>query len=230
LTDFIHLSQQLLLAAKMEQPHEAYAREMAASDEASLAAALPNDAARKAFWLNVYNAFTQLTLRNQPSLYQNRQHFYAIKQIEVAGKRLSLNDVEHGLLRRSRHMLSFGYFNHWPVGAFEKVHRVDRRDPRIHFALNCGAASCPPIRFYQPTRIDEQLDIATQSYLAEMTDYREGANEIWIPKLFLWFRGDFGGRKGILAMLRQYGQLPENAKPRIRYTMYDWSMQLNQFR
>ena len=230
MSDFVVLSQELLLAVKMGRPYGAYVEQLALADEKHLAPALPTDAERKAFWINVYNAFTQLLLHEQPELYRNRHRFYASRLIRIAGRWLSLSEVEHGILRRSRHSLSFGYFNHWPVSEFEKKHRVNQRDARIHFALNCGAASCPPVRFYQSARVEEQLDIAAESYLGEMAEYREGNNEVGLPKLFLWFRGDFGGRRGIWELLRRYGVIPAQARPRFRYFSYDWRMQLNQFR
>merc|ERR1712020_23232 len=38
-------------------------------------------------------------------------------------------------------------------------------DPRIHFALNCGAKSCPPIKTFTGDEVEEQLEVATQAYL-----------------------------------------------------------------
>ena len=78
---------------------------------------------------------------------------------------MSLDDIEHGILRRSKIKWSEGYFNKLFPSKFEKENRVNKVDYRIHFALNCGARSCPPIAFYDPEKLDKQLDVATMIYL-----------------------------------------------------------------
>jgi hypothetical protein len=107
--------------------------------------------------------------------------------------------------------------------ALLSVHTVDAR---IHFALNCGAASCPPIRAYTPNDIDAQLDLATRAYLQQECRYDPERNRIGLPRLLLWFRGDFGGRSGILAMLRRYAIIGPSDAPRFSYLPYDWTLHL----
>lgn len=229
MTDFVALSQQLLLAVKTDGDSQVLARGLALADESALAAALRTDAERNAFWINVYNAFTQRVLRRTPEKYRDRRRFYAEKQVTVAGKKLSLNDIEHGLLRRSKIVLSLGYLTKWVVGRFERRFRVEAPDARVHFALNCGARSCPPVRFYEPARLDAQLDLATESYLRQTVEYRPATNEVWLPRIFRWFRGDFGGRAGIIRRLRTHRLLPEGARPALRYARYDWALRLGNF-
>jgi hypothetical protein len=106
-----------------------------------------------------------------------------------------LDDIEHGILRRSKVKWSFGYFNKLFPSAFEKKHRVDTLDYRIHFSLNCGAISCPPIAFYKPEQLDKQLEVATKVYLSGEAAYNEADNTVALPALMGWFRGDFGGKK-----------------------------------
>ncbi|MFW5965105.1 MAG: hypothetical protein ACOCQM_09570 [Natronomonas sp.] len=45
----------------------------------------------------------------------------------------------------------------------------------------------------------------------------------------LWFRGDFGGRCGILQFLREYDVIPASATPDIHYADYDWSLDAGRF-
>ena len=227
--DFVALSQQLLLAVKTDRDAGDAARELAMADETALAAALATDAERNAFWINVYNAFTLLILRRTPEQYRRRSRFYAEKQIEVAGKKLSLNDIEHGILRRSKLVVSLGYLTKWVVGRFERRFRVAVPDARVHFALNCGAESCPPIRFYEPDRLEAQFELATESYLGQTVEYRPAANEVWLPRIFLWFGGDFGGKTGIIRFLHAYRLLPEGTRPTLRYVRYDWALRLDNF-
>mgnify|MGYP002384587300 FL=1 len=67
-----------------------------------------------------------------------------------------------------------------------------RCDPRIHFALNCGARSCPQIAIYSSTNLEKALNMATTSYCnAEVDIILENA-EIRLSKLFLWYKNDFG--------------------------------------
>ena len=66
LTDFVALSQQLLLAVKTNEDAGALVRELAEADESALA----TDAERNAFWINVYNASTLLILRRTPGQYR----------------------------------------------------------------------------------------------------------------------------------------------------------------
>ena len=67
-----------------------------------------------------------------------------------------------------------------------------RCDPRIHFALNCGARSCPQIAIYSSTNLEKALNMATTSYCnAEVDIILENA-EVRLSKVFLWYKNDFG--------------------------------------
>ncbi|SFR44652.1 DUF547 domain-containing protein [Halogeometricum limi] len=202
---------------------------LSAIDPATLSRCLPDDAHRTAFWLNVYNAVVQERLTERPEAFDRRTRFFRRDQVPVAGRLLSLDDVEHGILRRS--MLSWGLGDlprPFPDG-FERANRVDERDFRVHFALNCGAASCPPIAVYGPETIDRDLDWATEGYLRSAVDYDAGAGVARVPRLFLWYRGDFGGGAGIREILRRYDRVPEDASPKLRYHGYDWSLSLGEY-
>ena len=92
-------------------------------------------------------------------------------------------------------------------------------NPRIHFALNCAAASCPPIAAYDPDRLDGQLDLATRGYLAATVGRRDG--RLVVPRVFLWFMGDFGGPAGVRRFLVHHGV--ELGSGRLRYAAWDWA-------
>lgn len=68
---------------------------------------------------------------------------------------------------------------------------VEDVDYRIHFALNCGAKSCPPIAFYKAERIDYLFDLATQSFLEGETDFdeEEGIRTLYLKQLELDISG-----------------------------------------
>jgi len=130
-------------------------------------------------------------------------------------------------LRRSLFGYSLGYLSNPFAGRFERQFRLTRRDPRVHFALNCGAASCPPIAAYQPDAVDAQLDVATRSYLETETTYDPAKGVVTVPRLLLWFRHDFGGPSGTKDLLRRFDIIPPDANPRLRYGDFDWSLVLD---
>ncbi|HEX8461365.1 MAG TPA: DUF547 domain-containing protein, partial [Segetibacter sp.] len=155
----IEISQQLLLAAKTHEPTDSLVGKIQSISEQSLTSQLLTDDDKKAFWINLYNAFTQVILSKNPDKYKSRGSFFGDKQIEIAGKKLSLDDIEHGILRHSKIKWGLGHLNKWFSSGFEKRQRVDTVDYRIHFSLNCGAKSCPPIAFYKPSDLNRQLDM-----------------------------------------------------------------------
>jgi hypothetical protein len=202
-------------------------------DADALAAGLDGDDAPLSFWVNVYNASVQDLVSRDRSLFESRRRFFGDQHLTVAGRDLSLNDVEHGLLRRSRSAYGGGYLPRLRPDGFERRFRVDDPDPRVHFALNCGAASCPPVAAYTPETVDAALDRTCEAYLERTVDYEPGG---WlydgvapVPRLFLWYRGDFGGKSGVVAFLRRYGVLPGGVRPRLSHREYDWSLKLGSF-
>jgi hypothetical protein len=224
-TDPVSLSAEFLLAVRRGEPTAGLAADLADLDDGALAAELDTDRARVAFWTNVYNAVTQRALAADPGRYERRQQFFTADLVAVAGRPLSLDDIEHGILRRSHHKLTLGYLRvPRPFrSAFTDRHAPDERDPRVHFALNCGAASCPPVAAYTREAVDEQLDLTTRGYLDEHVEYDPGEGTVWVPRVMLWFRGDFGGKRGVYDFLRRYDQLPRGVTPSLSYLEWDWS-------
>lgn len=228
--DLIALSQQLLLAAKTNKPVDSFTTVLSNTTEVQLENQLATENQRKAFWINIYNAYTQIILTKNPGQYKNRDRFFTGKQIVIAGRHLSLDDIEHGILRRSKIKWGLGYINKFVVSAFEKKHRAHSVDYRIHFALNCGAKSCPPIAFYKPEQLYQQLDIATAVYLQGECEYDEAANKVSVPALMGWFRGDFGGMKNIRTLLKELSVIPADKNPSIGFKKYDWNLLLENYK
>ena len=193
--------------------------ELAGLDPEQLTASLSDDAARIATWVNLYNAATQRLVDAHPERFHTRMRFFRQPAIVVAGRTLSLDAIEHGLLRRSRWKAGLGWLGNPFPSAFERRFRVVAIDPRIHFALNCAAASCPPIAAYDPDRLGGQLDLATRSYLAATV--RQEGQRLLVPRLFLWSMGDFGGLSGASRFLEGYGY--DTRGTRLRFARYDWS-------
>ena len=107
---------------------------------------------------------------------------------------------------------------------------MDTVDYRIHFALNCGAKSCPPIAYYAADKIDNQLDLATKNFLKNEVVYDPNKNVAYLPATMGWFRGDFGGKKGMIRILKLYNIIPVEATPSIHFKKYDWTLFLNNYK
>ncbi|MGF7079113.1 DUF547 domain-containing protein [Mucilaginibacter sp. UYCu711] len=228
--DYIKISQDFLYAAKTGDTTSGYIDTLSKANEGVLANELNTDHKRLAFWLNIYNGFTQVILKKDPDQYKTRNSFFSSRQIDIAGQQLSLDDIEHGILRHSKIKWSEGYLEKLFPSAFEKKFRVEKLDYRIHFALNCGAKSCPPIAFYEPASIDKQLTVAVKTYLKGECEYDVAKNVVDVPALMGWFRHDFGGKENMLKILKQNKIIPQDSKPTIHFKKYDWSLYLSNYK
>jgi hypothetical protein len=222
----MRLSQDFLLAARLNKPTGAYLQALAGYTPATLAAALPSDIARRTFWINLYNALVLSTLRKEPKLYENKGDFFTGRRYTIAGYRVSLDDIEHGVLRRSKIKLSQGYLNKWFPSAFERQFRVAVLDYRLHFALNCGAKSCPPIAYYKPEQLERQLVLAEANFVQATSRYDVAANTLHVSKIFYWFAADFGGKQGVVALAKRLGIVPDSVSPKLEYDPYDYTLTL----
>lgn len=219
------LSEQLLLSTKLNQPTAQAKEQLANKPLAELKQDLHDDAHKLACWINLYNAFF-LILRKERQL--EAPAIFTKRAIELAGLWLSLDDIEHIILRKNRLKWALGYLpNPFSRRILWKL-MVAKRDYRTHFALNCGAKSCPPIAFYTPDKIEQQLEWATQSFLESETMVSEDQNEVATSRLLLWYRGDFGGQAGIRRLLEARLAL-KSTNYRLSFRAYDWTEDLHNF-
>jgi len=226
----VQLSQGFMYAAKVGDNTNDFIRSLQSLPYDELRNQLSSDEEKKAFWINLYNAYTQVMLKNNPEQYKRRGKFFGSKQIMIAGHSFSLDDIEHGILRRSKIKWSLGYLNKLFPNKAEKQLRVKELDYRLHFALNCGAKSCPPIKFYKPENLNPQLEQATRSYLTGDAEYDKEKNILKLPRLMSWFRRDFGGKKKMIELLKQLSVVPADAEPKIKFKKYDWSLYLQNYK
>jgi hypothetical protein len=186
--------------------------------------------ARLAFWINVYNALVVhavVALRIRRSVHEVPLFFTRVSYL-VDGFRLSLDDIEHGVLRanRRRRFPPFPPFGRLdPRGALA----LDAVDPRIHFALNCGARSCPPVGVYRAQAIDQQLDLAARNFINQ-TVTLDGAGRVACSKIFRWYRADFEAAGGLVPFLLRYldegpaRRALAESTPRLRWASYRWTL------
>lgn len=191
---------------------------------------LSDQTTAKAFWVNYYNATVQVLLIGDPARYDDRNDFFSKKWTIVAGQELSLDDIEHGIIRGSKHKYTLGYTSKFFVEDFEETFRLEKVDYRVHFALNCGALSCPPVAIYNAKDLDKQFDASTRKYLMQEVKYDADKRRVAIPILCQWFYADFDKESGIREMLSKY--LPEyeiSPKAKISYLDYDWTIATQNF-
>jgi hypothetical protein len=171
-----------------------------------------------AYWINVYNAFTvrlvvdHYPLRSIRSIgvlpgSAFRKSFIPMKSLR--GRKLSLDDVEHEILRRE----------------FD--------EPRIHFAIVCASLSCPVLRgeAYRARELDSQLDHAAREFVRDPRRNRfdAGAGIFHASAIFKWFREDFERGGSLRSFLSSYTDRAaaaalRNGDARIEYLDYDWSL------
>lgn len=167
-----------------------------------------------AFYANAYNAWTiKAILSKYPQLSSVKELGifntgpWKKKIVRLNGQVLSLDDIEHDILRPRF------------------------KDPRVHFAINCAAYSCPPLRAdpYVGSRLDAQLDEATRAFINNPDrNYLEG-DTLYLSKIFKWFAEDFD-RDPVAYVLRYAdGSFKSELSARrtslrVKYLTYDWSL------
>lgn len=228
----IELSQELLLAVKNQEMAKAekLMEELAEIDPGKIKEQINTQEEILSFWINLYNGLSQYKLHSKPMLYKSRSNFFSEELFTVAGKSMSLDDIEHGILRKGMSKYSKGYFKNLFRDDWFDPYQAQHLDWRIHFALNCGATSCPPIRIYEPESVYKQLNENTRDFLSRYVRYNKADETVYVPKVMDWYSGDFGGNEGVEDILRKNGYIPAAADVRIKYSDYDWSMDLDSFK
>ena len=162
-------------------------------------AALRSDQQKTAFLLNAYNAYVLKRVLDSPRARNlERQNLFGAffeTPVQVAGQRMTLNQLEHGLLRRQNQVDGAS------VPSSARTLRPGRLDPRIHAGLNCAAVSCPPLvrEAFTATRVSGQLDRAWRAFLASPRAARVDGRTVVVSSIFDWFAEDFeqgGSRVG----------------------------------
>lgn len=156
-----------------------------------------------AYFINAYNAVTvKLILDNYPlKSIRDIKDPWDSKSLNLPNNRLTLNDIEHKVLRK-----------------------MD--DPRIHFAINCASASCPQLsnEAFRASKVQKQLEEATALFINDSSKNQISEKNIGLSKIFLWFSKDFGSKKERIAFIQKYSQKPFKDNAKIKYQEYDWSL------
>lgn len=222
----IEISQQLLKLSKCAECVTPHLNELGDLTLSELTRELDTDEKKKAFWINIYNAYTTIYLKPNPEVILKpipRKLFFNKKIIHFKNCSFTLNEIEHDILRKSKIWWSKGYLSKVLIKPCFHHLRVQKFDVRIHFALNCGSLGCPPIRFYEAEKLNSQLEIATEAFLFSEVKEDSKKKKLKISKLFNWYIGDFGGEIGLIKFFQRYQVLSlENNNPNIEYFEYNW--------
>lgn len=139
-----------------------------------------NRDAQYAFWVNLYNSLTLTVILDHypvesirdinisPGLFTSGP--WGAKLIEIEGSPLSLDDIEHGIIR--------------PIW----------KDPRSHYVLNCASLGCPdlPQKALNPDTLDQTLNQAAIAFINHPRAARVQGNDLQVSSIYRWFSVDFG--------------------------------------
>ena len=170
-----------------------------------------------AYWLNLYNALTVKVILDHypvrsirdidisPGLFANGP--WGAKLIAVEGAELSLDDIEHRILR--------------PIW----------KDPRIHYGVNCASIGCPDLKVgaYKAGTLETDLNAAAETYINHPRGAQVDRGRLLVSSIYTWFQDDFGGSDaGVIAHLKKYaapGLQAELARiDRLYDDRYDWAL------
>lgn len=193
---------------------------------------LDSDAARMAFWINLYNVLVVhgvVALGIRQSVMEVPS-FFARVAYRVAGQVLTLDEIENGVLRRNAPHPVTGKRPFKP-GDPRNAFAPSRLDPRIHAALVCAAHSCPPIAMYDSARLDEQLALAS-SHLVDSASVDDKARIIILPLVFRWYARDFEDKDGLRGFLLRHARGDRRAELEraiangysLTFSRYDWRL------
>jgi len=156
-----------------------------------------------AFWINAYNACTVRLICDHMPISSIKDISRPWKKVVMtaADRSYTLDDIEHNILRKMN-------------------------EPRMHFAINCASMSCPQLanQAYLGRKIDRQLETAAQGFLRDTSKNIIAPSQIFLSKIFLWFRTDFGTTTDLIQMINQHtgSSVPDNVS--ITYLSYDWAL------
>lgn len=158
---------------------------------------------KMAYWINAYNAFTlKLIVDNYPTksiLNFDGGKTWDVRRIKIGDKKYSLNNLENDILR------------------------PNFKDPRIHFAINCAAKSCPPLwnHAYTAKNLESTLAARTRAFINDPQYNRITANKAQVSRIFEWYAVDFGDLK---KFLNQYSKTTLKNSATVEYEPYNWDL------
>lgn len=167
-----------------------------------------SDNKKKAFWINVYNAYTiKIILDNYPlksitAIKKEGKTAWKYPFAIVGGKKYTLDYIEHEILRKNF------------------------KDPRIHVGVNCASGSCPKLAnvAFTESNVESELERLMKEFVNDPTRNKLSKKKVEISEIFNWFKGDFTSNGSVIDYINKYANEPINKKAKIKYLPYDWSL------
>jgi hypothetical protein len=192
------------------------------------------EAERMAFFINLYNIIVihGIVECGPPRNSLKRMSFFQHTGYLVGRHFYSLNDIEHGILRGNKK--NYGSLSPQLSRGDPRLDFVIRHvDPRIHFALTCGARSCPPIRVFSAENLEKGLQQAALNFCQNNIEIDLSKRKITLSRIFQWYLSDFGStQKDVLLYIEQFLTPEQQRQLRevmsknytVAYDTYDWSL------
>jgi len=160
----------------------------------------------QAFWINAYNLGVIKGIVDHYPIKSplDKSGFFDKTTYDFGGKAITLNDLEHKLLR----------------GNFPK-------EARFHFVLVCAGLGCPPIinEAYLPNTLEAQLQRQTEKALNNPNFVRVKGKKVLLSQIFEWYKGDFTqDGKSEISYINQFRKEKLNAGAKVGYYAYDWTL------
>lgn len=167
-----------------------------------------SDDKKRAFWINVYNAYTiKLILENYPlksimDIKKDGKNAWEIPFAKVGGATYTLNHIEHQILRKKLF------------------------DPKIHVGVNCASGSCPKLGnvAFTESNINAELTKLMKAFVNDPVRNKITKKKVQISEIFNWFKEDFTKNGSVIDFLAKYSDTEIKPNAKISYLTYDWSL------
>lgn len=190
-----------------------------------------------AVFVNLYNTLCLhgYVVHGPPSNFYRRLIFFRSLSYRIAGLDMTLDDIEHGILRGNKRPPVFMFMQQLRPSDPKCQYVLSSRDARIHFVISAGTRSDPPIRILNGENVQEELHEATVEFLGCSVKVDKKSNVVTLPRIFLWYPDDFPTPEhALLKWVAKYlpvqrsDQLRElladvNNPPSVVYESFDWN-------
>lgn len=176
-----------------------------------------NRGEQQAYWINLYNAKTvELILSRypvksirdiniSPGLFSNGP--WGAKLLTVENEKLSLDDIEHRILR--------------PIW----------QDNRVHYAVNCASIGCPNLQptAFTASNMEALLDRSAREFINHRRGVSLAGGKLKVSSIYVWFQEDFGSTEGLMQHWQKYasGSLAQSLQSYTGGLSHDYDWRLN---
>ncbi len=161
-----------------------------------------------AYWINLYNAFTINTILEKYPVKSimniDNGKVWDTRKINIGGKYYTLNQIEKDMLLKRF------------------------KDPRVHFAVNCAAASCPPLlnKAWTEDNLERYLELKAKEFINNTAYNTISSKSIVASQIFNWYASDFGGSDKIVSYFQKYSNTTIRDNAKVTFAEYKWNLNM----